>query len=173
MKYDAPKATLMALIIDGIMNGKLPWGLVLLGVMIAIVMQLAGVPALAFAVGVYLPLSTSVPIFVGGLVRAAVDRIKKTEADESDSSPAVLLSSGYIAGGAIAGILIAILAIVPSVSNRLDLSRQLSKEWNDSPWPALAAFGLMMLVLFLVGVGVLMKGGDDAGKGVTVREDEL
>jgi putative OPT family oligopeptide transporter len=174
-KYDAPKATLMALIIDGIMNGKLPWGLVLLGVMIAIVMQLAGVPALAFAVGVYLPLSTSVPIFVGGLVRAAVDRIRKTEADESDSSPAVLLSSGYIAGGAIAGILIAILLGVPGLerlSTALDLSKHFSPAWNDSPWPALAAFGVMTLVLFLVGVGVLMKGGD-VGKGVTVREDEL
>jgi putative OPT family oligopeptide transporter len=174
-KYDAPKATLMALIIDGIMNGKLPWGLVLLGVMIAIVMQLAGVPALAFAVGVYLPLSTSVPIFVGGLIRAAVDWIKKTEADESDSSPAVLLSSGYIAGGAIAGILIAIMAIVPSVSTRLDLSRQLPREWNDSPWPALVAFGAMMLVLFLVGIGVLMKSAEPAGleKGITGREEDL
>ena len=110
IKYDAPKATLMALIIDGIMTQKLPWDLVLIGVFIAIVMHLAGVPALAFAVGVYLPLSTSMPIFVGGLVRAAVDWIKKTPAEESDSSPAVLLSSGYIAGGAIAGILIATLA---------------------------------------------------------------
>ena len=65
-KFEAPKATLMALIIDGIMNGKLPWGFVLLGVSIAVVMYLAGVPVLAFAVGVYLPLSTSMPIFVGG-----------------------------------------------------------------------------------------------------------
>ena len=68
-KFEAPKATLMALIIDGIMNRKLPWGFVLLGVSIALVMYLAGVPVLAFAVGVYLPLSTSMPIFVGGLVR--------------------------------------------------------------------------------------------------------
>ena len=106
----------MAFIIDGIMTRKLPWGLVLLGVFIAVVMQLAGVPALAFAVGVYLPLSTSMPIFVGGLVRGLVDRIKRTPAEESDSSPAVLLSSGYIAGGAIAGILIAIVAVIPGAS---------------------------------------------------------
>ncbi len=112
-KYDAPKATLMALIIDGIMTDRLPWGLVLIGVMIAVVVHLAGVPVLAFAVGVYLPLSTSMPIFVGGMARALVDRIKRTPPEESDSSPAVLLSSGYIAGGAIAGILIAALAVLP------------------------------------------------------------
>ncbi len=138
-------------------------------------MQLAGVPALAFAVGVYLPLSTSMPIFVGGLVRAAVDRIRRTPPEESDSSPAVLLSSGYIAGGAIAGILIAILAIVPGASRRLDLGRSLSDEWNDSPWPALVAFGMMTLVLLLVGTGHLLRGGEPAAveEGVTGREENL
>jgi len=174
-KYDAPKATLMALIIDGIMTGRLPWGLVLLGVFIAIVMHLAGVPALAFAVGVYLPLSTSTPIFVGGLVRAAVDRIRRTPAEESDSSPAVLLSSGYIAGGAIAGILIAILAIVPGASKLLDLSLRLPASWNESPWPALGAFGLMTLVLFLVGTGHLLKSSNPVAveEGVKAREEDF
>ena len=175
IKYKAPKATLMAFIIDGIMTRKLPWDLVLIGVFIAIVMQLAGVPALAFAVGVYLPLSTSVPIFVGGLVRAAVDRIKRTPAEESDSSPAVLLSSGYIAGGAIAGILIAILAILPGASRQLDLSRRLPARWNDSPWPALVAFGIMTVVLFLVGTGHLLRSDDPAAvkAGVTAHEEAL
>jgi putative OPT family oligopeptide transporter len=175
IKYKAPKATLMAFIIDGIMTRKLPWGLVLLGVFIAIVMQLAGVPALAFAVGVYLPLSTSMPIFVGGLVRGAVDRLKRTTADESDSSPAVLLSSGYIAGGAIAGILIAIVAVIPGASQLLDLSRFLSKGWNESPWPALGAFGLMTLLLFLVGLGLLFRDVEPAAveEGLTGREENL
>ena len=154
----------MAFIIDGIMTRKLPWGLVLIGVFLAIVMQLAGVPALAFAVGVYLPLSTSVPIFVGGLIRATVDRIKRTPAEESDSSPAVLLSSGYIAGGSIAGILIAILAIIPGASRQLDLSRRLPARWNDSPWPALVAFGIMTVVLFLVGTGHLLRSDDPAAR---------
>src|SRR5262249_34716172 len=144
-KYQAPKATLMAFIIDGIMTRKLPWGLVLIGVCIAVVMQLAGVPALAFAGGVYLPLSTSMPIFVGGLVRGAADWPRRTPSEESASSPAVLLSSGYIAGGAIAGILIAILAVIPGASGFLDLSRRLPAWWNDSPWPALAVFGMMTL----------------------------
>src|SRR5437867_2723628 len=73
-KFTAPKATLMSYIIKGILSRQLPWGLVLLGVMIAIVLELSWIPSLAFAVGVYLPLSTSAPIFVGGLVRWLVDR---------------------------------------------------------------------------------------------------
>jgi putative OPT family oligopeptide transporter len=122
IKYDAPKATLMALIIDGIMTQKLPWVFVLIGVSVAVVMFLAGVPVLAFAVGVYLPLSTSMPIFIGGMVRLMVDRVRKTPAAESDSSPAVLLSSGYIAGGAIAGILVAAFAVFAPNMNYFDSS---------------------------------------------------
>jgi hypothetical protein len=162
----------MALIIDGIMRGKLPWALVILGALIAGLMHLSFVPALAFAVGVYLPLSTSMPIFVGGMVRLAVDRIMKTRAEESDSSPAVLLSSGYIAGGAIAGILIALLALAPAnVTNTLDLSRQLPASWNGSPWPALGAFGFMVVVLLLCGLGVFFKGA--VSEGVKGREEDL
>jgi putative OPT family oligopeptide transporter len=175
-KYDAPKARLMALIIDGIMRGKLPWGLVILGVLIACLMQLSLVPSLAFAVGVYLPLSTSMPIFIGGLVRLAVDKIKRTKAEDSDSSPAVLLSSGYIAGGAIAGILIALLALAPSsLSNALDLSTKLPKAWVESPWPSLGVFGLMIVVLFLCGLGVFFKGAGPAAvsEGVKAREEDL
>ena len=73
-KYTAPKATLMSYIIKGILSRELPWGLVLLGVFIAVVLELSGIPSLAFAVGVYLPLSTSAPIFVGGMVRWGVDK---------------------------------------------------------------------------------------------------
>ncbi|MCX6951686.1 MAG: oligopeptide transporter, OPT family [Verrucomicrobia bacterium] len=120
-KFDAPKATLMSYIIKGILDRKLPWALVLLGVMIAVTLELSFVPALAFAVGVYLPLSSSTPIFFGGLVRWLVDRQMRKKAshaamtetqfvEESDKSPGVLLASGYIAGGAIAGIIIAFLA---------------------------------------------------------------
>jgi uncharacterized oligopeptide transporter (OPT) family protein len=73
-KFDAPKATLVSYIIKGILDRELPWALVLLGVMIAVTLQMSFVPALAFAVGVYLPLSASAPIFIGGLVRWLVDR---------------------------------------------------------------------------------------------------
>ncbi|MCP3101616.1 oligopeptide transporter, OPT family [Myxococcus sp. K15C18031901] len=109
-RYAAPKAQLFSLIIDGILTQRLPWDLVLLGVFIALMLELCGVSALPFAVGVYLPISSSAPLFVGGMVRYAVDRIRG--ASDSDFSPGTLLSSGYIAGGSIAGVLIAFLEIV-------------------------------------------------------------
>src|SRR5204863_5076824 len=110
-KFDAPKATLMSYIIKGILNHQLPWGLVLLGVMIALVLEMSGIPSLAFAVGVYLPLSSSSPIFIGGMIRWLADLyVRKkyrgknlTEEQlvaEGDKSPGVLMASGYIAGGA-------------------------------------------------------------------------
>ncbi len=128
-KFDAPKATLMSYIIKGILDRKLPWGLVLLGVMITLMLEASGVPSLAFAVGVYLPLSTSFPIFIGGMIRWLVDLWLKKKlghqnltpeqfAAETDKSPGVLMASGYIAGGAIAGIVIAFLAGVTVETNR-------------------------------------------------------
>ena len=120
-KFDAPKATLMSYIIKGILDRHLPWGLVLFGVMIAIVLEMCGIPSLPFAVGVYLPLSSSSPILIGGAVRYVVDRARRKElahhrlsedelAAAADRSSGVLLASGYIAGGAIAGIVIAFMA---------------------------------------------------------------
>ncbi|MGH9916011.1 MAG: OPT/YSL family transporter, partial [Pyrinomonadaceae bacterium] len=120
-KYLAPKATLMSYIIKGILNRQLPWGLVLLGVLIAVLLELSGISTLAFAVGVYLPISTSCPIYIGGLIRKLVDinlqkkfKDKKLTEDElnaeGDKSPGVLLASGYVAGGALAGIVIAFMA---------------------------------------------------------------
>jgi putative OPT family oligopeptide transporter len=121
-KYRAPKATLMSYIIQGILSQQLPWGLVILGVMIAVTLELCGISSLAFAVGLYLPISASSPIFFGGLVRWGVDKYLKrkfagremTEEEfiaETDKSSGVLLASGYIAGGALAGILIALSAV--------------------------------------------------------------
>ncbi|WP_374583276.1 OPT family oligopeptide transporter [Pseudoduganella sp.] len=120
-KYDAPKAVLVSYIIKGILDQELPWTLVMLGVMIAIVLELAGVQSLSFAVGVYLPLSATLPIAVGGVLRWLADRRnhklpqyagKDEEARQAagDRSEGVLLASGYIAGGALAGIVIAITA---------------------------------------------------------------
>ncbi|MEO6185472.1 MAG: OPT/YSL family transporter, partial [Steroidobacteraceae bacterium] len=124
-KFDAPKATLVSYIIKGILDRELPWDLILFGAMIALLMEISGVPSLAFAVGVYLPISSTAPIFVGGMLRYFVDRRKRREPEAAkldetqfgaltDRGPGVLFASGYIAGGAIAGIVIAFLAGVTS-----------------------------------------------------------
>ncbi|MEM8514232.1 putative OPT family oligopeptide transporter [Massilia sp. MP_M2] len=120
-KYDAPKAVLMSYIIKGILDRELPWTLVLFGVMIAIVLEMAGIASLAFSVGVYLPLVATLPIAIGGTVRWLADRrnnklpqnvgLNEEERQAAnDRSSGVLLASGYIAGGALAGIIIAITA---------------------------------------------------------------
>jgi putative OPT family oligopeptide transporter len=167
-KYDAPKAALMSFIIDGILTQKLPWSLVLLGVAIALVMELCGVSSLPFAVGVYLPLSASTPIFVGGMIRWIVDKWTRRGAAEGEMSPGVLLSSGYIAGGAIAGIVIALLALSESAVRNLSILTWL-KDPQSSPFMknlaavlesngfALLPFGLLVLLLLLVGSEKLLR----------------
>ena len=120
-KFDAPKAVLMSYIIKGILDHQLPWTLVLFGVMVAVVLEMSGVASLAFTVGVYLPLVSTLPIAIGGIIRWMVDRRNNTlpqyqglSGDElqaaGDRSSGTLLASGYIAGGALAGIIIAITA---------------------------------------------------------------
>jgi uncharacterized oligopeptide transporter (OPT) family protein len=104
----APQATLMATLIRGLLDQQLPWGLVLVGIFIAITLELCGIHSLSFAVGSYLPIATTAPIFVGGLVRWFVER-KTGVVSDSDISAGTLFSSGLIAGGSLAGILFAIL----------------------------------------------------------------
>jgi uncharacterized oligopeptide transporter (OPT) family protein len=170
-KFDAPKATLMSYIIKGILDRKLPWALVLLGVMIAVTLQLSFLPALAFAVGVYLPLSSSTPIFFGGFIRWLVDRRMRRQAshadlteeqfiEESDKSSGVLLASGYIAGGAIAGIIIAFLA------GALDRFDAALTTWSTAHNPffegpysdalSLIPFAVICVMLYLVGRELLL-----------------
>ena len=164
-KFDAPKATLMSYIIKGILSQQLPWALVLLGVMIAVVLEMCAIPALAFAVGVYLPISSSLPIFIGGAVRWLVDRKSRgvhsetlSEAElaaESDRSPGVLMASGYIAGGAIAGIGIAFSAGVLGNFDR-DLTALMGRvnpffAGANADWLSLIPFAILMAVLYRAG----------------------
>ena len=100
----APKAQLMQLIVSGVLEQKLPWDLIWIGFFLGATMQLCGVEALPFAVGAYLPMEISTPIFLGGAIRWVVDKRKNSKDADSDSSPGVLFSSGLIAGGAIGGI---------------------------------------------------------------------
>jgi putative OPT family oligopeptide transporter len=104
----APQATLMSTIVRGLLSQDLPWGLVLVGVFMALTLELCGIHSLSFAVGSYLPIATTAPIFAGGLVRAYVER-RMGRSQESEVSSGTLFSSGLIAGGSITGILYAVL----------------------------------------------------------------
>jgi len=104
----APQATLMATIIKGLLSQNLPWGLVLVGVFIAVTLELCGIHSLSFAVGSYLPIATTAPIFAGGLVRAYVEK-RTGRREETEVGAGTLFSSGLIAGGSLAGILYAVL----------------------------------------------------------------
>ncbi len=161
-KFAAPKATLMSYIIKGILNQQLPWTLVILGGMIAVVLEMCGIGSLAFAVGVYLPLSSSAPIFVGGAVRWLVDRTLRkrhahrdlTEVEmiaETDKSPGVLVASGYIAGGAIAGIGIAFMAgALTAFNQKVTDVMTASNPFFAGPWSdALALIPFLGLVVGL------------------------
>ena len=170
-KYDAPKATLMSYIIKGILNQQLPWGLVLLGVMIAIVLEMAGIPSLAFAVGVYLPLSSSSPIFIGGMIRWLVDKYLRVKfrnrelseeefVAETDKSSGVLMASGYIAGGALAAVFIAFFAgLWKDQSDAIEHWSRDNNPFFNGPWDdvlSLLPFLVLAIILYLVGREVLL-----------------
>jgi hypothetical protein len=176
-KFDAPKATLVSYIIKGILDRELPWDLVLFGAMISILMEISGVPSLAFAVGVYLPISSTSPIFIGGMIRYFIDRRARrkpeaaalTEAEftaQSDRGPGVLFASGYIAGGAIAGILIAFLAgVLGNFDAALQRWSTANNPFYEGPYSDLLAmipFLLLIVLLWLVARGKWLSGG--AGK---------
>jgi putative OPT family oligopeptide transporter len=152
-KFDAPKATLMSYIIQGILDRQLPWALVLFGALLALVLELCEIPSLAFAVGVYLPISASTPILVGGALRWWIDRGKSVE--EGDRSPGVLMASGYIAGGAIAGIAIAFLAgVFDTVDARIASWASANNPLFEGPhanWLAMLPFALLAFALYRAG----------------------
>jgi len=136
-RLDSPKATLMALITDGILTHRLPWALVLIGVFLTIAIELMGVQSLPVAVGVYLPLSTSAGMFAGGIVRWLVERRArsgKRSLAEIESGPGVLFASGLIAGGAICGIAVAAIAGWGS-------ARGMAADWLAEKLPLYHAVG--------------------------------
>ncbi len=110
----APQAMMMKMVVEGVMNGNLPWALVFTGIFIAVFIQILGLPVLPIAIGIYLPISLSAPIMVGGILRWIVEKIKYKDADSKESAiqSGVLYSSGLIAGEGILGIVIAVLAVI-------------------------------------------------------------
>lgn len=149
----APQAMLMKMIVEGVMGGHLPWGLVLVGVFVALAAAVLGVPVLPFAIGLYLPIYLSVPMVLGGLVRWGLDRRRGSgEAGEQWVRCGMLYASGLIAGEGIVGILLAVLAVVPagagSVGDLMDLSGGLFLGEAGG----LAAFALLLLSIWLFAV---------------------
>lgn len=119
----APQATLMKLVVEGVMEGNLPWGLVFTGVFIAIIVEILGIPVLPFAIGLYLPIYLSTPIMIGGLIRLRVEKRKmKDENDREDiRGNGILFSSGLIAGEGLIGILLAVFAVL-GIGDKINLA---------------------------------------------------
>jgi len=159
-KYPAPQGTLMATLIKGILSFNLDWQFVLVGVFIAIVMELCGIRSLSFAIGIYLPLSTTLPIFIGGAIRGIAERMnirKKNVPEEEDLAKGNLFATGLVAGGALAGVIVAILSVNEKVSAGLakvnaehGITESLGGEGYK--WLGVASFALMGLILYRVAV---------------------
>lgn len=143
----APQATLMKMIIEGVMENNLPWGLVFIGVCIAIVVEILGIPVLPFAIGVYLPVQLNACIMVGGLVRLAFDKMKKDEEEKKQiTSDGILFCSGMIAGEGLVGILLALFAIF-GLDQVIDLSKVLNLPPVVSNIGSLVVFALVIVSL--------------------------
>ena len=139
----APQATLMKMVIEGVMNAELPWNLVFVGIFIAVIAEIIGIPVLPFAIGTYLPIHLNACIMVGGLIRLAVDKSKKK--DEAVNN-GILFCSGMIAGEGIIGILLALLAVM-GFSNAIDLSGRLNVSDMVLNIGSIIAFAIVILVL--------------------------
>jgi len=182
--FDAPKTQVMGIIITGVLERRLNWALVLIGALLAVMLELCGISSLPFAVGVYVPIQFSTPIFVGGMIRwavdwsaarshaaamaAAEDAAARAEAEieairKSETSPGVLLASGYIAGGAIASVLIGFLYFTDWIPKEL-AKVGAAVGIGDLSAPALAAFAVLAALLLLVGLGWVMKSPPESAK---------
>ena len=147
----APQATLMKMIVEGVVDQQLPWGLVFVGVLLAVVVEILGIPVLPFAIGVYLPVALNACIMVGGVIRLFFNKMKKNKNKEAITNDGVLYCSGMIAGEGLVGILLAVFAIISvkgkSLGEIIDLSRFVSglPEWA-SQLTSLATFAAMILI---------------------------
>ena len=144
----APQAVLMKMIVEGVMNGNLPWDLVFIGAAIAIMVELLGISVLPFAIGLYLPLNTSLGIMFGGVVRLIVDKLKIDKKSKKDAeTKGTLYSAGLIAGEGIMGIILAIFAIIPSHGKTLADAINISDKFSLPQEVSIVLFlGLAVLI---------------------------
>ncbi len=148
----APQATLMKLIVEGVMEGNLPWTLVFIGVFIAIVVEIVGIPVLPFAIGIYLPVQLNACIMVGGLIRLLMDKLRRSNEEKKRiTNDGILFCSGMIAGEGLVGIVLAVLAIITVNGKALSELIDLSSVIGISPLVAqiggIALFGVIILTL--------------------------
>lgn len=161
-QYPAPQGTLMATLIKGILSFNLDWQFVLIGVAIAIMMELCGIKALSFAIGIYLPLATTLPIFIGGAIRGIVDWKHKKKGDdiateEEDLRKGNLFATGLVAGGALAGVIVAFLSANTTINKGLQgISQEHSLVdslgQNSYFLLGVAFFATMAFILYRVGL---------------------
>ncbi|MDX1582212.1 MAG: oligopeptide transporter, OPT family [Thermoanaerobaculia bacterium] len=145
----APQATLMKLVIEGVLQASLPWGLVLIGVAIAIVVELLRIPSLPFAVGVYLPVATMVPVFLGGLLRFFVEKRAKSETDRDERAErGVLFGSGLVGGEGLMGVVISAAAAL-AIGRGVEPWKGIGTGWAGAAAPFVAAlFFAGLIILF-------------------------
>jgi putative OPT family oligopeptide transporter len=177
-KYNAPQATLMATLIKGILSFNLDWNFVIAGAFLAIVVELCGIKALSFAIGVYLPLSTTMPIFIGGAIRGLVDYVRKKRGDvikegEEDLERGNLFATGLVAGGALLGVVFAFLNISPTVADwltKLSVEEALAHSLGQTGYYFIGviAFAAMGWVLYKLGTSKSAMGGLEEDKPASV-----
>jgi putative OPT family oligopeptide transporter len=148
--YPAPQATLMSVVINGILTRKLPWTLVLFGAFIVIVLELCGVRSLAFAVGSYLPISTTAPIFAGGVVKWLVDKTARAGQEESETGSGTLFSSGLIAGGSLGGLALAVVVGFKK-ENVFNVGPRWFPHFAQSNLVAMVIFFALAALLYAIG----------------------
>jgi putative OPT family oligopeptide transporter len=168
--YTAPQATLMATLIKGILSRNLDWNFVLVGAFLALVMELCGVRSLSFAIGVYLPLSTTLPIFLGGVIRGVVDSVKKRRGETvaeggEDLERGNLFATGLVAGGALMGVIFAFLHIPAAVVTFLE---RLSVENAMKAGLGETGYYLLGVVFFAIMGWLLYRAGVAKSKPLTV-----
>ncbi|MBK6859937.1 MAG: oligopeptide transporter, OPT family [Saprospiraceae bacterium] len=162
-KYNAPQATLMATLIKGILSFNLDWQFVIAGVFLAIVMELCGIKALSFAVGAYLPLATTLPIFIGGAVKGVVDwynKKKNQESEDDELGKGSLFATGLVAGGALAGVIVALLNVNEGFAakiNAISLEHSLTGAIGEGGYQILGVLFFAALAFILYRTAVQTK----------------
>jgi putative OPT family oligopeptide transporter len=162
-RYPAPQGTLMATLIKGILSFNLDWQFVLVGVFIAVTLELCGIKSLSFAVGTYLPLSTTLPIFIGGAIRGIVEMREKRKGitvapEEEDLGRGNLFATGLVAGGALAGVIVAFLSAFESSNaglQKVNAEHGLTSMIGEQgyKWLGVAFFGFMAFTLYRIAIG--------------------